>query len=215
MAIVQRSVNARNARTYTAPAMAPVGCGGDAFDERLDLRLRSVPSEVRRWNDDEDVDREEHAERRDRHAPGPADEISDERDRDDDRTGRDHRDGDGVEKLSIVEPPERLHQLSVQKRHDRQAASEHERARLREHPEDARERRRNGCCRCGQKEREDGGRERRLRCAGGTARHVATATVRTPARRNSHAISRSVHAVVRAIAPKMLHSRALRPASGV
>src|SRR5688572_31586346 len=43
------------------------------------------------------------------------------------------------------------------------------------------------------------------------ARHIATPTVNTPASRNSQAISRSVHAVVRAIAAKMLHSRMLVP----
>ena len=38
--------------------------------------------------------------------------------------GRDHRHGDGVEKLVIVEPTKLLHNALLQKRNDRQPATE-------------------------------------------------------------------------------------------
>ena len=105
MAIVQRSVNARTASTYAAPAMAPVAAAETPSTNALICGCDRCRLKVRRGDDDEDIYREEHAKRRDRHAPGSTDEISDERDRDDDRTGRDHRHGDRVEELRSFSHP--------------------------------------------------------------------------------------------------------------
>ena len=60
-------------------------------------------------------------------APGQTrDDKSDKSDCDDDRSRRDHRHGDGVEKLMIVEPTKLLHDALLQKWNDRQPATENE-----------------------------------------------------------------------------------------
>ena len=62
---------------------------------------------------------------------GPAessDEKADEGDGDDDRTRRDHRHGDGIEKLVIVQPAELLDHALLQERNDRQPAAENKSA---------------------------------------------------------------------------------------
>ena len=62
--------------------------------------------------------------------------VADEGDRDDDRTRRDHRDGDGVEELPLRQPAELVHHAAVQERHDGESAAEHEGAGLGEVPRD-------------------------------------------------------------------------------
>ena len=52
--------------------------------------------------------------------------------------GRDHRDRDRVEELPLGEPVELVDDAAVQERDDRQAAAEHERARLGEVERDLR-----------------------------------------------------------------------------
>src|SRR5689334_9887888 len=104
----------------------------DAVDESLDGAVAREATEVRRGDDDEEIARQEHAERRGSAAVQSGDEVPDERRRDDDRTRRDHRDGDCVEELPIRQPVEPLDDAAVEKRHDREAAPEHECPRFRE-----------------------------------------------------------------------------------
>src|SRR5207249_11552410 len=53
-------------------------------------------------------------------------------DSDDDGAGRDHRDGDGVEELAIVEPMALVDDSTAQEWHDCKAAADHEHAGLAE-----------------------------------------------------------------------------------
>src|SRR5207244_4667763 len=110
---------------------------GHAVHERPDGLVGGEAPEVWRRDDDEEVAREEDAERGERAAERPGDEIPDEGRRDDDRRRRYHGDGDGIEELPVREPVEALDDAAVEERHDGEPASEDERARLGEEPPDA------------------------------------------------------------------------------
>ena len=66
-----RDRRARGWRAHTPRQRWLRGRGRNTFDERLDERLGSMAPEVGRWQHHEQVDRQEHAERRHRHSPGP------------------------------------------------------------------------------------------------------------------------------------------------
>ena len=139
MATVHRSTSARVASTYAAPAIAPVAAAETPSTNALMSGWDRWRRKYGAGRHDEQVDRQEHAERRHRHSPRTSDQIADECDRDDDGARRDHRDGDSIEKLAIVEPAVRLDELAVEEWDDREAAAEHECAGLGEQPEDVRE----------------------------------------------------------------------------
>src|SRR3989441_2260421 len=82
--------------------------------------------EMRGQEHRDEIDGQEDPECGEGRAGESCDEIADERDRDHHRSWRDHRDRDGVDELSLAEPVELLHYTSVEKRHDREAASEDE-----------------------------------------------------------------------------------------
>ena len=134
------------------------GGRGDAEDERGDRGPRGESAHVRGRQDHEDPDRQEHAECRGRRPRDAADEVADERDRDDDRARRDHRDGDGVEELPLVQPAEVLHDAAVEERDDRESAAEDEGPGLREEKEDFEKEL--GVCRAVQSGQEGCGRPR-------------------------------------------------------
>ena len=124
---------ARRPSTKAAPAMAPVAAGRHAVDEGL-ARV-GLSAKRRKYGAgmiDEQVAGQEDADRGRGRAERPGDEVADEGDGDDDRPGRDHRDRDRVEELPLGQPVVLVDDAAVEERHDRQAAAEHERARLRE-----------------------------------------------------------------------------------
>ncbi len=74
-------------------------------------------------------------------APVTGDEIADEAHRDDHGPRRDHRHRDRVDELALVQPVVLVHHASVEERHDREAAAEHEGSGLAEEQSDLHEER--------------------------------------------------------------------------
>src|SRR5258708_227328 len=107
------------------PASAPRS-RGDADDESDDPGPFSVLVEVRRRNEGEQVARQKGGKRGHGRARKTGDEIADEAHRDDHGPRRDHRHRDRVDELALAQPVVLVHHASVQERHDREAAAEHE-----------------------------------------------------------------------------------------
>src|SRR6266702_679261 len=112
------------------------GRRGHTVHECLDGGTRGDASVVGGGEHDDQVHGREHAESGNRGAHRTRHEIPDERHRDDDRAGRDHGDGHGIEELPLGEPAILLHHAPVQKRHDGEPAPEDEQPRGGEVPED-------------------------------------------------------------------------------
>jgi len=124
---VGTSTRARRPSTITAPAMAPVAAAVTPSTNAL-MRARALGKAAKMWcrKNGHEIDRREHADRRDGGPDWSRNEIADERHCDHDRARRDHRDGDRVEELPLREPMELLDDAAVQERHDREPAAEHE-----------------------------------------------------------------------------------------
>src|SRR3989454_6549349 len=99
---------------------------GDTVDESDDPRPFSVLVEVRRRNDGEQVAGQKGGKRGHGCTRKPGDEITDEAHRDDHGPRRDHRHRHRVDELALVQPVVLVHHASVEERHDRKAAAEHE-----------------------------------------------------------------------------------------
>jgi hypothetical protein len=199
MMTVGGSTNARRPRTNPAPAMAPVAAAVTPSTKALMLAFFREAPKVGRGDDREQEAGAEGRERRDAGADRAGDEVADERDRDDDRTRRDHRDRDGVEELLIREPVEAIDDAAVEEGHDGEAAAEHERASLGEVPGDRPQRRARGWA-CEPRDRPERQRQHAERRAppptfGGALIAMAS----TPLPRKSHTTSDSVHAVTSAL----------------
>ena len=195
MSAVGRSTIARRPRTNAAPAMAPEAAAVTPSTKAEPLAARE-PAENRAPGRRRTGSTAGTRRARRRRAERPGDEVADERDRDDDRPRRDHRDRDRVEELPLVEPVELVDDPAVEERHDGEAAPEHERARPSAkyqaicerasargravQPGDAGQRRR--------RER-DRGRRRESRAA------PITSSATTPAQHEDHSDLGSVHAV--------------------
>ena len=206
----RRDVDDRAARQDVDRAGDRSGRGrGDAVHECFEPRVVGEARVERRGDDDEQVARQEDAERREHRAAEALHEIADERDGDDHRAGRDHGHRDGVEELLIGEPAVLAHHAAVEKRHDGQAAAEDERARLGEEPEERRAARRGCRCRCG--ERRSAARSTAARGARRAHRLLHRASVAMPQPRISETTSASSTAVAIAFAAKITHSSQSRP----
>ena len=158
---------ARRPSTNAAPAIAPAAAAVTPSTNAFTRGSCDGAAEVARRDDDEEIARQEDAEGGDGPAERARDEVADEGDGDDDRSRRDHRDRDGVEELALGEPLELVHDGAVEERHDREAASEDERAGLGEAGRDLPERRRRrGAVEPGEEPRpRHNGERRRLRRA--------------------------------------------------
>jgi hypothetical protein len=109
---------------------------GHTFHERFHGHVPREAPEVRRGDDDEEVAREEDAEGGGGRPERAGDEIADERGRDDDRPGRNHRHGDRIEKLPVCEPVEAVDDSAVEEWDDGEPASKDEGPCLSEEPPD-------------------------------------------------------------------------------
>ena len=120
---------ARRASTKQAPAIAPEAAAVTPSTNALTFGLALIRSKYGKRDHDEEVDGQEHAERGGRRPGRARHQVADERHRDDDRAGREHRHRHRVEELPLVQPAVLLHDPPVEERHDREPAAEHEGAR--------------------------------------------------------------------------------------
>ena len=120
------STMARRPSTNAAPAIAPAAAAVTPSTKAFTLWIVRGAAEVACRDHDEEVARQEDGEGGHGSSERSGDEVADEGDRDDDRSRRDHRHRDCVEELTLGEPLKLVHDGSVKKRHDREAASEDE-----------------------------------------------------------------------------------------
>src|SRR5258708_5477963 len=118
--------------------------GIGAFDEALDIGIGAMADEDGRDDENEKEGGQEDADGRDQRAPETGDQVADEGCGNDDRTGTDHADGNGDEKLPAVEPAGLLYQSLLEKRDDHQTAAESQRTCLQEEEQKLRQGRARG-----------------------------------------------------------------------
>ena len=119
-------------------------CGGHAIDECLQARIVRKPAEVRRWNHDQQIAREENAECGERGSEWSTYQVANERHGDHHRAWSDHRNSHGIQELPLRQPLEVANNPAIEKRHDCEAASKYECTCLGEVPEQSRQ-----CCASG------------------------------------------------------------------
>src|SRR5439155_7000994 len=102
-------------------------CGRcDSIHERFHINILRVSPEIFSRYDHEEIARQKHTESCNRGAQRAGDDVADESYSYDDRPGRDHRDGNCIEELTLIQPVILPDDSSVEKGDNRQPAAKYE-----------------------------------------------------------------------------------------